>query len=516
MSFSKVYSAQTNLLSVTPISVETDISRGLNAFAIVGLPDKAVEEARDRVSAAIKNSGFDSPKAKNHKIIVSLAPADQKKEGPVFDVAIALSYLVANKDIDFDPEGKLFLGELSLDGKVRPVHGILPVARFAKKNGFKELYVPMENVREAAIIDGLDVFGISTLAGLIEHLLGTKKIKEADLTIVDRIKSTSSVDFSDVRGQERAKRGLLIAAAGGHNSAMYGPPGTGKTMLAKAFAGILPELSFEESLEVTSIHSVAGILAETFITNPPFRAPHHTASYVSLVGGGSTPRPGEITLAHTGVLFMDEFPEFDRRVIESLRQPLEDRVISVSRAKGTAHFPASVLLIAAMNPCPCGNFGFRGKPCICTPSALSRYRRKMSGPIMDRIDIWLEVDRVLPSDLHDDGGSLPASRQGDKSEIFRTKVEQARKAQRERFDKKGRKLSRNSEMSARDLVTLVTLDKESRRTLDLAAERLGFSPRVYHRMIKVARTIADLEGSPEITNSHILEAVEYRPKKFDV
>ena len=432
MSFSKVYSAQTNLLSVTPISVETDISRGLNAFAIVGLPDKAVEEARDRVSAAIKNSGFDSPKAKNHKIIVSLAPADQKKEGPVFDVAIALSYLVANKDIDFDPEGKLFLGELSLDGKVRPVHGILPVARFAKKNGFKELYVPMENVREAAIIDGLDVFGISTLAGLIEHLLGTKKIKEADLTIVDRIKSTSSVDFSDVRGQERAKRGLLIAAAGGHNSAMYGPPGTGKTMLAKAFAGILPELSFEESLEVTSIHSVAGILAETFITNPPFRAPHHTASYVSLVGGGSTPRPGEITLAHTGVLFMDEFPEFDRRVIESLRQPLEDRVISVSRAKGTAHFPASVLLIAAMNPCPCGNFGFRGKPCICTPSALSRYRRKMSGPIMDRIDIWLEVDRVLPSDLHDDGGSLPASRQGDKSEIFRTKVEQARKAQRER------------------------------------------------------------------------------------
>ena len=516
MSFSKVYSAQTNLLSVTPISVETDISRGLNAFAIVGLPDKAVEEARDRVSAAIKNSGFDSPKAKNHKIIVSLAPADQKKEGPVFDVAIALSYLVANKDIDFDPEGKLFLGELSLDGKVRPVHGILPVARFATKNGFKELYVPMENVREAAIIDGLDVFGISTLAGLIEHLLGTKKIKEADLTIVDRIKSTSSVDFSDVRGQERAKRGLLIAAAGGHNSAMYGPPGTGKTMLAKAFAGILPELSFEESLEVTSIHSVAGILAETFITNPPFRAPHHTASYVSLVGGGSTPRPGEITLAHTGVLFMDEFPEFDRRVIESLRQPLEDRVISVSRAKGTAHFPASVLLIAAMNPCPCGNFGFRGKPCICTPSALSRYRRKMSGPIMDRIDIWLEVDRVLPSDLHDDGGSLPASRQGDKSEIFRTKVEQARKAQRERFDKKGRKLSRNSEMSARDLVTLVTLDKESRRTLDLAAERLGFSPRVYHRMIKVARTIADLEGSPEITNSHILEAVEYRPKKFDV
>jgi len=510
MNFSKVYSAQTNLLSVTPVSVETDItSRTLYAFAVVGLPDKAVEEARDRISAAIKNSGFESPKKHNHKIVISLAPADLKKEGPSFDLAMALSYLLANDDIDFDPGEKLFLGELSLDGKVRPIHGILPIARFAKKNGFKELYVPMENVREAAIIDGIDVFGVSTLTGLIGHLLGTKKIEKAKLTVVDRVKSTSSIDFSDVRGQERAKRGLLIAAAGGHNVAMYGPPGTGKTMLAKAFAGILPELSFEEALEVTSIHSVAGILSKTFITNPPFRAPHHTASYVSLVGGGSTPRPGEITLAHTGVLFMDEFPEFDRRVIESLRQPLEDRVISVSRAKGTAHFPASVLLVAAMNPCPCGNFGFRGKPCICTPSTLARYRRKMSGPIMDRIDIWLEVDRVLPSDLH--GGS-----EGDKSKIFRAKVEQARKAQKERFNKKGKKILRNSEMSARDMVTLITLDKESRRTLDLAAERLGFSPRIYHRMIKVARTIADLEGSIEIANTHILEAVEYRPKKFDV
>jgi len=517
MSFSRVYSAQTNLLSVIPVSIETDISRGLNAFAIVGLPDKAVEEARDRVSAAIKNSGFDSPKAKNHKIVISLAPADQKKEGTSYDVAIALSYLVANKDISFDHEGKLFLGELSLDGKVRRVRGVLPIARFAKQNNFKELYVPIDNVREAALIDGLSVFGVSSLPDLIKHLsprpgsgqAGTGKIPKAELTVVEKMKPVASIDFSDIRGQERAKRGLLIAAAGGHNCAMYGPPGTGKTMLAKAFASILPELSFEEALEATSIHSVAGTLSETLITNPPFRAPHHTASYVSLVGGGATPRPGEITLAHSGVLFMDEFPEFDRRVIESLRQPLEDKVISISRAKGTAQFPANVSLIAAMNPCPCGNFGFRGKFCVCTPSALSRYRRKMSGPIMDRIDIWLEVDRVLPSDLH--GGS-----EGDKSEIFRAKVEQARKAQKERFNKKGKKILRNSEMSARDMVTLVTLDKESRRTLDLAAERLGFSPRVYHRMIKVARTIADLEGSPEITNAHILEAVEYRPKKFDV
>ncbi|MDO8569308.1 MAG: YifB family Mg chelatase-like AAA ATPase [bacterium] len=510
MSFSKVYSAQTNLLSVTPISVETDItSRTLYAFAVVGLPDKAVEEARDRVSAAIKNSGFESPKSQNQKIVISLAPADVRKEGPHFDLPMALSYLLANDEIKFNPEGKIFLGELSLDGKVRAIRGVLPIARFAKREGFEELYVPMENAREAALIDGLSVFGVSSLSTLIEHLSGTTKIPKSELTVINKVKLVASIDFSDVRGQERAKRGLLIAAAGGHNCAMYGPPGTGKTMLAKAFAGILPELSFEEALEVTSIHSVAGTLSETVITNPPFRAPHHTASYVSLVGGGATPRPGEITLAHSGVLFMDEFPEFDRRVIESLRQPLEDKVISISRAKGTAHFPASVLLVAAMNPCPCGNFGFRGKPCICTPSALSRYRRKMSGPIMDRIDIWLEVDRVLPSDLSGES-------EGERSETFRTRVEQARAAQKERFNKKGRKLSRNSEMSARDMVTLVTLDKESRKTLNLAAERLGFSPRVYHRMIKVARTIADLEGSEEIKNTHILEAVEYRPKKFDV
>lgn len=509
MSFSKIYSAQTNLLNVTPISVETDISRGLNAFAIVGLPDKAVEEARDRVSAAIKNSDFDSPKSKNHKIVVSLAPADQRKEGPSFDMAIALSYLLANKEISFDHEGKLFLGELSLDGKTRKVRGILPIARFAKEKGFKELYVPEENAREAAIIDGIQVFGVPTLSRLIEHLTDGEKLERTPVTKVSGVARVASTDFSDVRGQERAKRGLLIAAAGGHNVAMYGPPGTGKTMLAKAFAGILPILSFDESLESTGIHSVAGILNETFITNPPFRAPHHTSSYVSLVGGGATPKPGEITLAHCGVLFLDEFPEFDRRVIESLRQPLEDKVISVARAKGTAHFPANVLLVAAMNPCPCGNFGFRGKPCSCTPSALSRYRRKLSGPIMDRIDIWLEVDKILPSELS--GRS-----EGEKSNVFRTEVDKARKIQRERFDKKGLKILRNSEMSARDLVNFINMSGEARQTLDLAAERLGFSPRVYHRMIKVARTIADLEESESIETPHILEAVEYRPKKFDV
>jgi magnesium chelatase family protein len=514
MSFSKVYSAQTLALSVTKISVETDISRGLYAFTIVGLPDKAVEGARDRVSAAIKNSGFTSPKSKNQKIIISLAPASEKKEGAVFDVAIALSYLVSAEEIDFDPEGKLFLGELSLDGTLRPIKGILPIARFAKTAGFKELYVPTENVEEAALISDISIYGAPNLTSLIKHLTNEHAIEKAPTTVLKKNETVTRTDFSDVRGQERAKRGLLIAAAGGHNVAMYGPPGTGKTMLAKAFAGILPSLSFEEMLEATSIHSVAGVLSG-FVTEPPFRSPHHTASYVSLVGGGATPKPGEITLAHRGVLFMDEFPEFERRVIESLRQPLEDKVISVARAKGTAHFPADVMLVAAMNPCPCGNYGFRGKPCICTPSSLQRYRRKMSGPIIDRIDLWLEVDRIQP-------GQLSGIEEGEKSEYFRNKVTDARNIQRARFNathaevNTKNKLTRNSEMGARDLIHHINLDDETKAALNLAAERLGFSPRVYHRMLKVARTIADLDNSKEITRDHILEAVEYRPKKFDI
>lgn len=513
MSFSKVYSAQTVGLNVQTISVETDItSKTLYAFAIVGLPDKAVEEARDRVSAAIKNSGFISPKTKNQKVIISLAPASEKKEGPSFDLAIALSYLLSAEEIDFNSEGKLFLGELSLDGKLRPIRGMLPIARFAKSAGYKELYVPIENVEEAAIIDGINVFGVDSLSSVMKHLSGEKLILKSPVTKLSKKESQAKIDFSDVRGQERAKRGLLIAAAGGHNVAMYGPPGTGKSMLAKAFAGILPPLSFEECLETTSIHSVAGVLSG-FITEPPFRSPHHTASYVSLVGGGTTPKPGEITLAHRGVLFMDEFPEFERRVIESLRQPLEDKVISVSRAKGTAHFPADVMLVAAMNPCPCGNFGFRGKSCVCTPTSLQRYRRKMSGPIVDRIDIWLEVDRI-------NAEQLSGKEEGARSEFFRNKVTDARNIQRARFSKSNIKnktnLTRNSEMSARDLVNFISLEPEAKSALNLAAERLGFSPRVYHRMIKVARTIADLDNSPEISRDHILEAVEYRPKKFDV
>ncbi len=512
MSFSKVYSAQTLGLSVGIVSVETDISRGLYAFNIVGLPDKAVEESRDRVSAAIKNTGLGSPKSKNQKVIISLAPASEKKEGPSFDVSIALSYLLSAEEIDFDPEKKIFLGELSLDGSLRPIRGILPITQFCKLKGIKEIYVPKENAEEAAIISGIDVYGVDSLKSLISHLSGEKLLIKNPTTEFKKEIKVSTIDFSDIKGQERAKRGLLIAAAGGHNVAMYGPPGTGKSMLAKAFSGILPSLSFDEALEATSIHSVAGTLTN-FITEPPFRAPHHTSSYVSLVGGGATPKPGEITLAHRGVLFMDEFPEFERRVVESLRQPLEDKVISVARAKGTANFPANVILIAAMNPCPCGNYGFRGKPCICTPTSLQRYRRKMSGPIIDRIDIWLEVDRISSE-------QLSGNDEGAKSEFFKNKVTDARNVQRARFSESNKihktHLLKNSEMSARDLVNFIALEPDAKSALNLAADRLGFSPRVYHRMLKVARTIADLDNSKEITRDHILEAVEYRPKKFDV
>ena len=502
--FSKVYSAQTNLLDAHIIDIEIDITDGtLHNFSVVGLPDKAVEESRDRVSAAIKNSGFKSPKSQNSKIVIALAPANLKKEGPNFDLGIALAYLLANEEIQFDTSNKIFLGELALDGTVRKTKGVLPLVRKSKEKGFKEVYLPKENVLEGALIDGIKIYGVENLKQLLNHLneRHEENLTPQPTTKIKLAQSEYSVDFADIKGQENAKRGLEIAAAGGHNIAMYGPPGTGKTMLAKAFCHILPPLSFDDILEVTSIHSVAGILNKGIITQPPFRAPHHTSSHISVVGGGTFPRPGEITLAHKGVLFVDEFPEFERRVIDSLRQPLEDKVINISRSKGSAIFPANFILIATMNPCPCGNYKSK-KECTCNMATVQKYQRKISGPIIDRIDMWVRVDSI-------DYKNLSNEKEGTKTSEIKEKIINARNIQKERFGKE----KINSDMSSKEIEKHIKLSNEVKDFLNESAENLKLSARVYHKVIKLARTIADLDNSKEITNKHLLEALSYRPKE---
>jgi len=509
MSYAKVHSAQASLLKPYIVDVEADLSRGLNSFSIVGLGDKAVDEAKDRISAAVKNTGFESPKSKNHKLIISLAPAEVRKEGSGLDVAIALSYLLASGDILFDSEGKIFLGELSLDGRLRSVKGALAFARKAKEMGFKEIYLPLQNAEEAALVGGILVYGAETLQEIINHIAHdtdiNQKLKPEKKREIKNLHEIAN-DLSEIKGQEAAKRALEIAAAGGHNIALYGPPGTGKTMLAKALSGILPPLSFDEILEVTEIHSMTGALVDSLAAQRPFRSPHHTASHVAIIGGGSNPRPGEVTLAHKGVLFLDEFPEFENKAIECLREPLEERVVSVSRAKGTVKFPAHFILVAAMNPCPCGNFGIKGKPCICSAMQIERYKRKISGPIIDRIDIWTEVSKV-------DHDKLTMSAEKSESIPVRARVIRARNIQRKRFDNVGRKISTNSEMSARDIASVLEISDAVKEILNKSARTLDLSARSYHKIIKLARTIADLDSSPEISPNHILEAISYRPKQ---
>lgn len=509
MSISKIYSAQLSGLNAHIISIEIDLSYGLHSFSIVGLPDKAVDESKDRISAAIKNSGYISPKQKNQKVVISLAPADVKKEGPSFDLAMALAYLSASGDIDFDPEGKIFLGELSLQGKVNRVSGVLPLIYGVMNLGYREAFVPRDNCEEAALIKGISVYPADTLDQVIGHLIKRRggEIRSQPLTKINKKAKYADYDFNLIQGQEIAKRALEIAAAGGHNIAMYGPPGTGKTMLAKAFPTILPPLDDEEILEVTSIHSISKILEESFITCAPFRSPHHTSSYVSLVGGGPFPKPGEITLAHRGVLFLDEFPEFDRKVIEALRQPLEDKNITISRAKASLTFPAQCILIASMNPCPCG-YG-KNNRCICTERDINNYKKRISGPIMDRIDMWVAVSKIEYNKLSS------GSRNNENSDTIKKRVVAARKIQKDRFKNhfiKNRKY--NSEMSVSDIEKMIFFEKDVADLLKKSAERLGLSARAYHRVIKLSQSIADLDGSEKILKNHILEALQYRQKDF--
>ena len=505
------------------MTIEVDITKNtLHSFTLVGLPDKAVDESKDRMSSALKNSGFDSPKNQNQKIVISLSPADLKKEGPYFDLGIALAYLLSAEEINFDGEGRIFLGELSLNGELRPIKGALPLTEVAKKLGYKEIFLPIENASEAALVEGITIYGAKNLREVIDHIYIPKKDRKGNLLEQERPKikpfpkteiihaeKNNNIDFSDIKGQEGAKRGLEIAASGGHNIAMSGPPGTGKTMLARVFSNILPDLGKDDCLEVTGIHSIVGLLEDTIITDPPFRAPHHTASYVSMIGGGANPKPGEVTLAHRGVLFLDEFPEFEKRVLESLRQPLEDNIVSISRARGSAIFPSNFILVAAMNPCPCGNKGNKQKECICKPMDLDRYKRKLSGPIMDRIDIWVTVSNVDYEKLSN------STQEGEKTGVIKDRVKNAREIQTKRFKNSPRKINTNSEMNVKDLNIYAPLDDATKKLLNQSAERLQLSARAYHRTIKLARTIADLEGSENISQSHILEALQYRPREMN-
>ncbi|MCK5490525.1 MAG: YifB family Mg chelatase-like AAA ATPase [Candidatus Pacebacteria bacterium] len=501
---SKVNSCAVIGLDCEPVEVELDITAGLGNITVVGLPDTAVQESKERVRSAIKNSGFSYPTT---RITINLAPADIKKAGPAYDLPIAVCMLLATNQISADLKDSLFVGELALEGKLRHTNGILPIAIFAREKGYKKLYIPKINEYEASLVEGIDIIPINSLLELAKHLDGTKIIeptKPHDLQ--DVIEDNNfSIDFAHIKGQEHIKRALEIAASGGHNVLMSGPPGTGKTLLARAIPTILPKMTKEEILEITKIYSIAGLLPsdKPLIRIRPFRTPHHSASSVSLVGGGSFPKPGEISLAHRGVLFLDELPEFPRTILENLRQPLEDGVVTISRAQGTLTFPAKFSLVASMNPCPCGYASDPDRDCSCSPMQIIKYQKKISGPLIDRIDLHIEVPRIKFEKLADE-------KLAENSALIRERVEKARQIQHTRFIDK--KIISNSEMNSQEVKEFCKIDETTLEILKTAVSQFQLSARSYYKMLKLARTIADLEGTENIQSSHVAEALQYRPR----